>query len=441
MNKFKLIMGVSFMLIPIFTWSQNWQALGVGAPHTVISFKADTINNKLFVGEDIWGVSRNCLHVWDGLNWNNFDSIVGSIFSIEIFQGDLVLTNGDVLKWNGSGWLSIGQEAAAVGLYNYKDQNLYAAGWFDTIGGISASKIAKWDGVSWSAIDTTKWLGGSINCAIVFQDKLYIGGNFWDAAGTISRLARWDTTHWQSLDAGIQGSSYVQCFAEYENELYIGGMFKTSSGNPGTAIVKWDGVHLSEVGGGMSGINPRVTDMIVYNGYLYVAGGFTGTGGLPISDIARWDGINWCGLGYNGAGIGGSGALFGLEVLNNELYVAGSFIAINGDTMNYVSKWIGGSYVDTCGTLSNIDEQRENLELSIYPNPATNQITIEFDLVDVKNAVIEIKNVLGQTLRSMDVFQQGQSKLEIDISDFPQGLYVIQLINGNEVSCRKFLKQ
>jgi hypothetical protein len=67
--------------------------------------------------------------------------------------------------------------------------NLYAAGIFDTAGGISATNIAKWDGHAWSA------LGSGINggnggaapevfaLALDGAASLFVGGNF-AAVGT-----------------------------------------------------------------------------------------------------------------------------------------------------------------------------------------------------------------------------------------------------------------
>jgi photosystem II stability/assembly factor-like uncharacterized protein len=84
----------------------------------------------------------------------------------------------------------------------------------------------------------------------------------------------------------------------------------------------------------------------------------------------------------------------------------------------------------------------ENETLKIYPNPATNQITIEFDLAETKNIFIEIKNVLGQTVQTIsNSFSQGTNKIEIDVSNFSEGIYFVQLQSGNKIVYQKFIKE
>jgi PKD repeat protein len=69
------------------------------------------------------------------------------------------------------------------------------------------------------------------------------------------------------------------------------------------------------------------------------------------------------------------------------------------------------------------------LGYKIYPNPATTQLTIE---VDVEAAIEEIalidamgRMVLRQTL-------ENQGKNTLDISAFPSGMYVIQLLGSTK---------
>ena len=76
---------------------------------------------------------------------------------------------------------------------------LYLGGYFTMAGGVAASRIARFDGASWSA------LGSGVNAPIlaltVFDDgggpALFAGGGFTLAGGvSASRIARWDGTSW-----------------------------------------------------------------------------------------------------------------------------------------------------------------------------------------------------------------------------------------------------
>jgi hypothetical protein len=82
------------------------------------------------------------------------------------------------------------------------------------------------------------------------------------------------------------------------------------------------------------------------------------------------------------------------------------------------------------------------LKINIYPNPATTQLTLEFELFKQEATVVEIWNVLGQLMYSnKDQFSKGKQKLEIDVSNFTSGVYFVQLFYGDKRSSVKFVKQ
>jgi trimeric autotransporter adhesin len=73
-----------------------------------------------------------------------------------------------------------------------------------------------------------------------------------------------------------------------------------------------------------------------------------------------------------------------------------------------------------------------SLEFNIYPNPASEQLTI----ASTDNITsIAITNLLGQTVYRR---RYNSSKVQLDVADLPAGVYLIR-INGTEV--RKFVKQ
>jgi hypothetical protein len=70
----------------------------------------------------------------------------------------------------------------------------------------------------------------------------------------------------------------------------------------------------------------------------------------------------------------------------------------------------------------------------IYPNPVSNNITIEFAL----QALIEISNTEGQIIKRLNV--KG-NKTNIDISDFLSGFYIIRVQTDKGVTTKKFIKE
>ncbi len=75
-----------------------------------------------------------------------------------------------------------------------------------------------------------------------------------------------------------------------------------------------------------------------------------------------------------------------------------------------------------------ITENEKGHSINLFPNPATNLLTISFDGVD-KNAVLEVFDVLGHRMISKKL--SGDNSVEsIDVSDLKAGLYAVHILNG-----------
>jgi len=77
----------------------------------------------------------------------------------------------------------------------------------------------------------------------------------------------------------------------------------------------------------------------------------------------------------------------------------------------------------------------EEKEFSIIPNPATTSITIKNHASQV--GTIRIFNILGE----MVYMKHDVSNNPIDISNFENGLYCIQIIADNKTDVLKLIKQ
>src|SRR5262249_11352457 len=97
---------------------------------------------------------------------------------------------------------------------------LYAGGSFTSAGAEVAGHVAKWNGISWSAVGGG--INGDVNCLAVFDDgsgsgpALYAGGLF-NSAGEIaaSNIAKWDGRQWSALGSGV--SSVVNALAVFDD--------------------------------------------------------------------------------------------------------------------------------------------------------------------------------------------------------------------------------
>ncbi len=94
-------------------------------------------------------------------------------------------------------------------------------------------------------------------------------------------------------------------------------------------------------------------------------------------------------------------------------------------------------------TVSVKEEKKAVPQFVLYPNPAQLYITIEYELLETKDIEIEIKNMLGQTVKTVKSKNliQGQNKIEVDVSELATGIYCISLRGDKQNSSVRFIKQ
>ena len=251
-----LVVGGSFTLaggLPanhIASWDgSSWTPLGEGLDDRVRALEVfdDGTGPMLYAagefssagGQPTGGIAR-----WDGSAWSPVGAVVFGT-ALTIFDGgngpalfacagSVTPTVGSpfsgVARWDGDDWSSVGNgglTATAFGVPTvgivsamrpFRDGSgggLYVAGFFDSVGGVPAENIARWDGTSWSAV------GGGTNERIadlaVFDDgsgpALYAGGEFTLAHDSgDAYLARWGgcaagSTVWTDLEGGSGGAA------------------------------------------------------------------------------------------------------------------------------------------------------------------------------------------------------------------------------------------
>ncbi len=354
---------MTFLLISMMlsknTYAQNWSALGTGLPLRVNALCI--YNGEIYTG-DYQGVRR-----WDGNNWFTVGTVLGGslingVYALEVYNevlyaaGSFTTINGvsanRIAKWDGTTWSPVGTgliyHVAALKVYNGE---LYAGGTFWEAGGISANKIAKWNGTVWSVVGSG--MNDAVYALAIYNGHLYAGGAFTIAGGNQAfRIAKWDGFAWSSVNLGMFGGTnypFVASIAVYNGELYAGGMFSNVGELQVVAknLAKFNGTTWSatglEVGGGAS----QVTSLGVCNGKL-IAGGFNiSAGDLPASHILVWDESTWATLGS-----GVDNIVLALLEHNSEMYVGGVFSTADGIMVNRIAKWTSCDAPSTPGAIT-----------------------------------------------------------------------------------------
>ena len=375
----------------IARWTGSaWQSFGSGvsggsSPQVrALTVFDDGSGAALYVGGlfTTAGASTTVNHIakWNGSSWSALGTGMGSTVSAltvhddgsgsALFAGGAFLTSGGVTtncvaKWDGAAWAALGTGISSTPpgtrvvwtLTEYDDGSgvaLYAGGGFTDAGGASASRIAKWDGSSWSAltsgVDDAPNDPPSVDALMPFDagggSKLYVGGSFNEAGGMgANHIATWDGA-WGTLQDGV--SKPVCALAVSENGgnavLYACGHFTGAGGLAANHVAQWDGSSWSLLGSGMDSV---VRALAVFDdsggSALYAGGQFTAADGVSANRMARWDGSGWTALGS-----GMNSSVLALLVWDDgggaALYAGGAFTTAGGGTANFVAKWNGSSW-------------------------------------------------------------------------------------------------
>ena len=80
-----------------------------------------------------------------------------------------------------------------------------------------------------------------------------------------------------------------------------------------------------------------------------------------------------------------------------------------------------------------VNQVQNNIQLTLFPNPATTQLTIQSTNQPITS--ITITNLLGQTVYNQ---KHNADKVRVDVSALPTGMYLVK-VNGIEV--RRFVKE
>ena len=89
-----------------------------------------------------------------------------------------------------------------------------------------------------------------------------------------------------------------------------------------------------------------------------------------------------------------------------------------------------------------LDICRECEELNVYPNPATERISLGFNLIDFKPVIIEVLDMLGRMVFFSDTYGlAGDNDLEINTQHYASGTYLINVKIDQKYYQRKFTKK
>lgn len=273
------------------------------------------------------------------------------------------------------------------------DGKIIIGGFFQFYNGVARNKIARLNANG--SLDTTSFNSGfgvgngEVNSISIQSDgKIIIAGNFLDYNSiSRSRIARLNTDG--SLDTNFNlgtgaSSRVVSTSIQPDDKIIIGGYFTSYNGiaRSGIARLNADGSLDTDFDPG-TGLNSVVTSTTIQSdGKIVVGGYFTN---------------------YNGFG-------------KNRI------VRINGDS----------------NTLSVSESKNLNSNFMVYPNPSSGLFYVKATLESAILSKVEVKNSLGQTLISETNFDPNQA---LNLNNYANGMYFIQITSENKTTTFKALKQ
>jgi hypothetical protein len=253
-----------------------WSGVGGGINATVWSLAVfdDGSGPKLHAGGSFTtadGLPADRIARWNGSVWEPIPGMTGAngpvIYDLESFDdgtGPALYAAGRfesaggvpvnmIARFRDGAWSPVGPVGAPIGieavlcLHVFDDGTgpaLYAGGSFTQIGGVAASRLARWKDGAWTEVPGLA--NGSVWDLATFDDgggpRLAVGGFFTVAGGSVAdRVALRDATGWTPLDGGTNGGVYTLMTIDGPEgpTLVTGGVFTTAGAIPSVGLGWW----------------------------------------------------------------------------------------------------------------------------------------------------------------------------------------------------------
>ena len=122
-----------------------------------------------------------------------------------------------------------------------------------------------------------------------------------------------------------------------------------------------------------------------------------------------------------------------------------NYLKISNNNTHFSFYYIDDVWVSLSTDTLGLNEVAEKeIGMDIYPNPASDNVTIE----SPAQATIQISNIQGQLIKTLttsgtktNVDHVGYSSNVVDVSEFPSGVYIVEVKTEKGVAVKKFVKE
>ncbi|MGZ4059053.1 MAG: SBBP repeat-containing protein, partial [Bacteroidia bacterium] len=117
---------------------------------------------------------------------------------------------------------------------------------------------------------------------------------------------------------------------------------------------------------------------------------------------------------------------------------------VNGTYYCQVFNSLGCSTSSVPFTINDVGivENSNAIQLNIFPNPTSNDVTLEFNLIKQSTVKINLVNISGQVIYTNELSDFiGEYKKPISLNENAAGIYYLQIITNDAVINKKIIKQ
>ena len=375
-------------------------------------------NKNVWTGTAKTGSIGNGFARYDGNNWETFKTTDPEFlpFDIEIDESGTLWsgTIGGIVKYDGSQWK----------VYDESNTNLSADISYirslaiDRNGtkwaGTTDEGMVKYDGSQWSLLNKSNSKLPSNHITAITIDA---SSNKW--IGTGKGLVKYDGSNWEVYDTTnsqlpnyndietitIDGTGNVWIGTDREDNF-------TGPDVPGS-LIKYSGSDWTIFDSSNSSLKGNSINDITIDGSgkLWIATGGTG--------LVIYDGSNWNTFNVSNSGLA-SNTVYDITIDNSG------------------SLWIGtgsglSKYKASVNPPSFIGNKEKNHSISIYPNPAHNQLKLQTSNTQTSN--YQIHTLTGRTVKSGKL--PNTAKHTLDVSELTPGVYLLEVQGEDAVRTKK----
>lgn len=462
-NSFLGLLFVS--LLSFNTTAQQWDTLGVAgfSDSTVLYQSLGVYNDTVYVAyADESNGNRLIVKRYDGNIWGtlgNSGISAGSVRDVDllvinesnIYVAYVDEVNGEgvtVMHYDGSSWAIEGSTMlpSVAGAYARRPSLAYSSNGsphvaYDVRDTVSFSSqistdvlVYDFNGTVWTrsnvALVTLGSAAMNLNVGAPslnfnpLTNRRFVAFEFFGIEVNWSTGSTWSDSYSSTGDLASTSNFSSFCDLEFapNGDMYVA--FSDADNEGKTTVAMFDGTVWTNVGpAGFTATKASYVDLdFDDNGSPYVTQQDTVGSGLGVS-VYRYDGSAWGDIGSGNvyAYTGSTVSYTNLVIDNNIAYL--SFI--NEDKKSTVLRYVLNVGVHQIPTL--------NQDISIYPNPTKEQLTIE-GVEGIES--VRILTMDGKVMQAIII-----NSNTISVETLPQGIYTIEVITREGTGYKNFIKQ